>query len=613
MDDRDEEIRPLNVSRKEKLITTKKERRGAELRKIEEIFYPPEPESVLVKGETAVLLCANVIVLAEKRASKTSLREIRFSILQQLAEKASQGLLCLFAIKELDVLQFLLLYKSREEAENSQLSLNEKSISTETGSIQLQSKAVTTTCTIECVAPLVADCSHFMQIRLKELNIAGCPTPKKILRSIYNQRKKLTYYYQKASSASLPANITVELPRLGDDHLMCDSAMSSGSAVPNQKLYHEPLNTKYPSDETRKNTLGDATDACKDSAFGSVSSLDCLPSQFAISNLNQEERTLQLRYWALLDVTHSTRCTSCAIEGHMSWNCPSQTCNKCHAYQEHSSEACPAFRICTKCRELGHRKEDCPSKLSMTSADGLECTLCKESGHTEETCAQLWRSYNPSEESKIIKVDELLINCYQCGLSGHWGDDCRVIPKRKTVSNTNDTFSAKSANMYLSSPMDPRGLPNSSTKPTLGIAQYDEDDDTDFYRSKVPKQATRGAIKIRTTRDLPGGAANYNNSNHTHKFAAKERPKASPRRQRIHHPPPTETFSDQLYSTNELPVNTYLRGGSVWQPPLPNEPLPSKLNFDTDLSRSSGHKLPNKPAPAQRQKGYLHARNYKKR
>ena len=618
----DEDIAEINlstVSQSDKstkdnaMSAVAQDEKELELSKIKLIFYPTEPNLILedlgTKGN-AILVRANVIRTDKKKSSKNSRRETRFSILQHLAEIASQGLICLFATKGNSFAQYLLLYHSRDEAESSLLLLNEKDISTKYGPVQLYSEFVTETHDVRCVAPFVADCFQFMLKRLQILNLTGSPISKQSLRSIYNQRKRHVYTRQKATLTALPASSTTGQLESEDDDSISDSTMSSSSILSNRSFYHQSPDTKHLSIEPEKVISDEAMDIRRSGSFDENVSPDCLPLQTTMSQLDSKERTLQSRYWGLSNDTDKARCTSCALEGHVSWNCPSQKCDKCHAFQQHSSDACPAYQVCTKCRERGHQKEQCPSKLSMTSADGFVCHRCNQNGHVEEVCSSLWRSYIPFESRDITKVDRLLISCYQCGLNGHWGDDCKVIPKRKTLSNTNDVFSAKSANTYLSTPMDLHGHPPSSTKPSHGAGfRNEEDDGSSFYKIKGAQQATRGAIKIRTTRDF-SRRTNSNNLKINQPVIANERPNFSSKRQRSHPPSPSNAYSNQLTYTQNLPVDTYWRSGGTWQPPLPKEqPPPSTQNFDIKRSFSGGHKLPNKPSLAQRQRGYSYARS----
>ena len=159
----------------------------------------------------------------------------------------------------------------------------------------------------------------------------------------------------------------------------------------------------------------------------------------------------------------------------MSESCPFRECENCHAVLEHSSKACPSLQKCTKCRKRGHRQEQCSSKLQRSSADGFSCDLCHQRGHVEELCSRLWRTYDPDKIKDPIKMDTLLANCYQCGSAGHWGDDCKVIPTRRSVVNTNDVFSAKHANRYITDPTIPTGGMPSSAGPIHNIDDFNDE------------------------------------------------------------------------------------------------------------------------------------------
>ena len=584
-----------------------------ELSKIRQIFYPIESYVTLkdcVDVTTTILFRADVIK-AKKIKNKSTRQEIRLCMLQYLAENSSKNLKYLFATKRKRAIQYLLFYESSNDAETSQFMLDGKTISTQFGPTQIYSEMVTNAYTIKCVPPPVNDCYQFMLKRLEVLNLAGCPTTKRLLRSIFKQRKHNNFDSKKATLTSLPADDNMRLPVSEDDEAFSDSGLSSKSSRTDASSDHQSPKTVQNSLVSIRAIEDEASNVSTNHSGSVHTSFNQLPVQPTISQLNHEERVLQLRYWGLSEDTDTPRCTICALEGHISRYCPSLKCAKCNASQEHSSDACPTYQVCTKCRERGHRKEDCPAKLARTSADGFICHRCNQKGHVEETCSSLWRSYKPSTNLNVVKVDDLLVSCYQCGLNDHWGDDCKVIPKRKTIINTNNVFSAESANTYLSKPMESAINTRSSIRSSQRKNYSSEEDDPSFFtRIKKPKQVNQGTIRIRTGSNT-SKATSQPNSKHQSRTHSESRNFMIER----HRPYPSyssHTHTNQLENQYELPVDTYWRSGNIRQPPLPNEPLPSPSSIQEmafHRSYEGQYDLPGKQPQAQQQKRYSYSRN----
>lgn len=574
-----------------------------ELTNIKQIFYPVEPNVILdgfSEATSTISFRADVIKSGKKKKNKTPRREVRFGMLQYLAEVASNNLVYLFATKEKGSVQYLLFYRSKEDAERSRSILHGQSISTKFGPTQTYSELGTDAHKIKCVPPPVADCYQFMLKRLKVLHLPGSPTSKQLLRPIFCQRKRDIIECKNNTQTALPANDTAGMLELEDDDSYSDSALSSRSSRSNTSSDRNLL-------EPVEGLKDGAVDGLSDHSRNAETPIDQMPAQTNISQLNHDERTIQLRYWGLSKDTDTVRCTLCALEGHISRYCPSLKCPICHAFQQHSSDACPTYQICTKCREHGHRKENCPSKLARTTADGFTCHRCNQNGHTEETCSTLWQSYKPSTKLDIVKVDSLLVSCYQCGLNDHWGDDCKIIPKRKTIINTNNVFSANSANLYLIEPMKPPAKTNSSSRYHDKTSYSgDEDEQNWFYKNKRPKQASHSTIKIRTASNIP--KASSQNSSKYQSYTNSERSNLTAKRHKPYPSNSPHTNKDQPKYRQGLPVDTYWRSGSVWQPPLPPEPLPSPSLYK---SYEGQHQLPDKQQRGKQQKGYSYSRNHK--
>ncbi|KAF2840216.1 hypothetical protein M501DRAFT_932179, partial [Patellaria atrata CBS 101060] len=148
-------------------------------------------------------------------------------------------------------------------------------------------------------------------------------------------------------------------------------------------------------------------------------------SRSYLRDLTREERRLQGRYWNRFKADDLARCLVCSENGHMEETCPSKEviCEHCKSVDLHFSHACPLWLKCPKCGERGHRQSNCPSRLMRSHADGVSCDMCNTEGHKEEECSWLWRTYKP-DTSSTRKIDNMIMNCYQCSAPNHWGDDC---------------------------------------------------------------------------------------------------------------------------------------------------------------------------------------------
>ncbi|CAI4065546.1 hypothetical protein SUVZ_09G0850 [Saccharomyces uvarum] len=143
----------------------------------------------------------------------------------------------------------------------------------------------------------------------------------------------------------------------------------------------------------------------------------------------EELRTLrgQGRYFGVTDydadgaiMEAEPKCNNCSQRGHLKRNCPHVICTYCGSMDDHYSQHCPKAISCSNCNANGHYKSQCPQKWKK-----VFCTLCNSKRHSRERCPSIWRSY--LLKTKEISNDELdfeTIFCYNCGVNGHFGDDC---------------------------------------------------------------------------------------------------------------------------------------------------------------------------------------------
>ncbi|EJD01316.1 uncharacterized protein FOMMEDRAFT_147876 [Fomitiporia mediterranea MF3/22] len=143
-------------------------------------------------------------------------------------------------------------------------------------------------------------------------------------------------------------------------------------------------------------------------------------------------------------------CGQCGAEGdHRQADCPVVVCLTCGAHNEHSTRQCPIVKTCFSCGMKGHINKDCPNKfMSRQMTDRYyDCSRCGSILHKTRECPTLWRMYDYMDDTdrdvtlKMRREKENLpvgqggegyigedYWCYNCGASGHLGDDCHVEP-----------------------------------------------------------------------------------------------------------------------------------------------------------------------------------------
>lgn len=173
-------------------------------------------------------------------------------------------------------------------------------------------------------------------------------------------------------------------------------------------------------------------------------------NDFRIGDLSEEEDKEQEFYFGPSIADDPVRCLSCGGRGHMHYSCPAQTCTHCSS-KSHFSRACPSHQKCKRCRQRGHRDHQCSRSSRPAGKMGDECDVCGELGHAEEECSGIWLTFNPSssDRHKRIAESEMVVSCYNCGRSTHWGDDCPALPDFVADFITFDTWSGKNASRYV--------------------------------------------------------------------------------------------------------------------------------------------------------------------
>lgn len=328
-----------------------------------------------------------------------------------------------------------------------------------------------------------------------------------------------------------------------------------------------------------------------------------------LADLSSYELNAQLRYFHTtkareeVDRKIPVRCLVCAKEGHMADWCESLTCSTCGAFNLHMTQACPENAKCGKCREQGHDEGNCPYKLKRMSAHEIVCDLCQRNGHIEEDCELIWRTSGRPWESNLAHAN-IRLSCYECGHSGHLGNDC---PSRKP--NKSMGTSTWNCNMGLVSIKSTRDFKIKGKATQQDPIDLDDsgDDRAKFFRPKIsaPEPVRKGQIRIVTGRHE--SPIYEPTSNDRHVYADHRRGSFTPvsgsyRNDEARHPyqpyrdskSDTRRAGDKPYSTghtdfrynNHGPVERRSRsplyrdhgghaGGSSWVPPRPADRRPS--------------------------------------
>ena len=215
-----------------------------------------------------------------------------------------------------------------------------------------------------------------------------------------------------------------------------------------------------------------------------------------LADLAPNELKLQSRYFHPtktlddLDSNDMVKCLVCAQEGHLPDTCDKLTCAVCGS-NDHFTRTCPQRTRCKRCREPGHELSSCHHKLAATRAE-IVCDWCQRVGHIEDDCELLWRTSGRPWETQFI-IRTLGLGCYECGESGHLGNDCPTRMPGKRMGTSTWSLPGKPNQTRNSS--EGMMIKGRAQQREFEILDSEDDDKANFFRPRIPAPARRGEIR----------------------------------------------------------------------------------------------------------------------
>ncbi|KAL8900509.1 MAG: hypothetical protein Q9207_005661 [Kuettlingeria erythrocarpa] len=286
---------------------------------------------------------------------------------------------------------------------------------------------------------------------------------------------------------------------------------------------------------------------------------------YNLAQLDRKDLELQLRYFHVgraafdVDLNEPVRCLACTQQGHVAAECEKMKCSRCSRENAHSTWNCPL---------IFHTERPNASAV---------CGMCDRQGHITTYCELRWRTSGRPWQSNV-EDKSIRFNCYECGKSGHLGNDCpsRRPGKPKGSSSWSYHRHPRPTEAALQG-ISIKGRAQQQQRKQEPIVIDDSDDDQiNFYRPKIATAARPGQIRI-----LPGKGPNpgkfqsqnqltfSNNQQHGERFGGRQR-SASPRRMDFSPPEGRSLIEPEQANTG----SAYRYAPTYQQPPLPRGPPP---------------------------------------
>lgn len=315
-----------------------------------------------------------------------------------------------------------------------------------------------------------------------------------------------------------------------------------------------------------------------------------------LSDLNPNELKLQLRYFYItrssdsVDPSNPVRCLVCAQKGHMAEACNTLTCAVCGKYDQHVTKDCAQAKRCGKCRERGHPASECRRMLRPGHGPPVICDLCERPGHVEDDCELVWRTSGRPWESDPGN-SSIRLGCYECGRSGHLGNDC---PTRMPGKGLGTSSWSLNGMRRLSMGSEGEITIKGRATQRKAVALDDSDDDAaHFLRPKIPEPNRKGQIYVATqsfSRRPTGLASSDSAGWEDHRSR-----EVSNRRE-------NEGYSSRRSISPRYSERVSHETSSVSQPPLPHEEPPGRagrhIGHQSNRSNRAGESFRPMPSAA---------------